>query len=83
MDKIINQLQISIMIRHILTIIHMMKNSSMARDNEARRLEEMNYAMQPERNVSDLIIDSKGKLNEYNWMCAETSFSSNSNIRNR
>ena len=49
------------------------ENSSMARDNEARRLEEMNYAMQPERNVSDLIIDSKGKLNEYNWMCAETS----------
>lgn len=48
-------------------------NSSMARDNEARRLEEMNYAMQPERNVSDLIIDSKGKLNDYNWMCAETS----------
>ena len=39
------------------------ENSSMARDNEARRLEEMNYAMQPERNVSDLIIDSKGKLN--------------------
>lgn len=47
-------------------------NSSMARDNEARRLEEMNYAMQPGRSLSDLLIDSKEKLAN-TWMCAETS----------
>lgn len=48
------------------------ENSSMARDNEARRLEEMNYAMTPGRSVSDLVINSKEKL-ENTWMCAETS----------
>lgn len=48
------------------------ENSSMARDNEARRLGEMNYAMSSERNVDDLIINSKDKLAN-TWMCAETS----------
>lgn len=47
-------------------------NNSMARDNEARRLEEMGYATSSERTVNDLIIDSKDKL-EKTWMCAETS----------
>ncbi len=54
-------------------------NSSMARDNEARRLEEMNYAMSSGRVASELIIantdeddDVKKKLAN-TWMCAETS----------
>lgn len=48
------------------------ENNSMARDNEARRLEEMAYATSPDRNTSDLIIDGRDKLND-TWMCAETS----------
>lgn len=47
-------------------------NSSMARDNEARRLHEMGYAINSERKVEDLIINNKDKLKE-TWMCAETS----------
>lgn len=46
-------------------------NSSMARDNEARRLEEMSYATSV-ANASDLIIDGPEKLQK-TWMCAETS----------
>lgn len=46
------------------------ENSSMARDNEARRLEVMAYAL--EANASDLMIDSKDKLAN-TWMAAETS----------
>ena len=46
-------------------------NASMARDNEVRRLEEMEYASNPARNVADLVIDSKDKLAD-TWMCAET-----------
>jgi len=46
------------------------ENASMARDNEARRLEEIGYATSAD--VSDLNIDSKAKL-EDTWMCAETS----------
>lgn len=48
------------------------EDSSMARDNEARRIKEMGYAMTPGRNADDLIINSKDKL-ENTWMCAETS----------
>lgn len=44
-------------------------NLSKARDNEARRLEEMAYATE---NTTSLVIDSKDKL-ENTWMCAETS----------
>lgn len=48
-------------------------NASMARDNEARRLEEMAYARSiSETDVSQLLIDEKSKL-EDTWMCAETS----------
>lgn len=47
-------------------------NSSMARDNEAKRLSEMSYATDPARNVDDLVINNKEKLKE-TWMCAETS----------
>lgn len=46
-------------------------NLSKARDNEARRLEEMAYATSV-TDVSNLIIDSKDKLKD-TWMCAETS----------
>lgn len=44
-------------------------NLSKARDNEARRLEEMAYATE---NTTSLVIDNKDKL-ENTWMCAETS----------
>ncbi len=47
------------------------KNSSMARDNEARRLEVMAYALGI-TDGNDLIINSKEKL-ENTWMAAETS----------
>lgn len=48
-------------------------NASMARDNEARRLEEIAYARRKsETDVSQLIIDDRTKL-EGTWMCAETS----------
>ena len=46
-------------------------NSSMARDNEARRLEVMDYAI-GQTDPSTLIIDKKEEL-EKTWMCAETS----------
>lgn len=46
-------------------------NSNVARDNEARRLEEMGYATSI-TDVSGLDIDNKDKLNA-TWMCAETS----------
>lgn len=46
-------------------------NSSMARDNEARRIEEIAYARSV-TSVDDLIINSKEKLQQ-TWMCAETS----------
>lgn len=53
-------------------------NASMARDNEARRLEEMAYARSiSETDVSQLLIDEKSKDEksklEDTWMCAETS----------
>ena len=48
------------------------EDSSMARDNEARRIKEMGYALTPGRNADDLIINSKEKLAN-TWMCAETS----------
>ena len=47
------------------------KNSSMARDNEARRLEVMAYALGV-TDGNDLIINSKDKL-ENTWMAADTS----------
>ena len=46
------------------------ENSSMARDNEARRIEEMAYATSTD--TSNLIINSKDKLAD-TWMCAESS----------
>lgn len=46
-------------------------NASMARDNEARRIEEIGYAASA-GSIGDLIIDSKDKLKD-TWMCAETS----------
>ncbi len=48
--------------------------SSMARDNEARRLEEMAWATSPDRDVvnNGLNINNKDKL-AGSWMCAETS----------
>ena len=49
------------------------ENQSMARDNEARRLEEMGYAKSIVfGNVDQLKIDSKEKLDN-TWMSAETS----------
>lgn len=46
------------------------ENSSMARDNEARRIEEMAYATSTD--TSNLVINSKDKLAD-TWMCAESS----------
>ncbi len=46
------------------------ENSSMARDNEERRIEEMAHATTTD--PSNLIINSKDKL-EDTWMCAESS----------
>ena len=50
-------------------------NASMARDNEARRLEEIAHARsisETEKGELQLIIDDRTKL-ENTWMCAETS----------
>lgn len=48
------------------------KNNSMARDNEARRIEEMAYATDTNKTANDLIIDKKEELDN-TWMCADTS----------
>lgn len=49
------------------------ENSSMARDNEARRLEEMAYATNTTiETINNLTIDSKEKLDN-TWMYADTS----------
>lgn len=49
------------------------QNNSMARDNEARRLEEIGFAKSVAfSNADQLKIDSKDKLDN-TWMCAETS----------
>lgn len=48
------------------------ENNSMARDNEARRLHVMGYAVDPNRQTDDLRINTQNKLGE-TWMCAETS----------
>lgn len=54
-----------------LTFADYSTNSSMARDNEARRLEVMAYALGVS-DINDLTIDSKAKLAD-TWMAAETS----------